>query len=151
MSIETDINQKEFKTSFQKAYINLMFTNNWMLGKTKTWFKQHGITHQQYNVLRILRGAYPKCMNPGSIKEVMIDKSPDLTRLIDRLIEKGFVQRETCGSNRRKVDVIITDIGLEKLRELDPHQETIIETFKELTEEEASQLSDLLDKLRGSK
>ncbi|NLR93182.1 MULTISPECIES: MarR family winged helix-turn-helix transcriptional regulator [Flammeovirga] len=150
MSIETDINQKSFRDPFQKAYINLMFTNNWLLNQSKTWFKKQGITHQQYNVLRILRGAHPSCMNPGSIKDVMIDKSPDLTRLIDRLIEKGFVQRETCGSNRRKVDVIITQSGLDKLAELDPHEEEVMSSFKNISAGEAEQLSDLLDRLRGS-
>lgn len=150
MSIEKDINQKNFKDAFQKAYINLMFTNNWMLNQTKSWFKEHGVTHQQYNVLRILRGSHPNCMNPGSIKDVMIDKSPDLTRLIDRLIEKKYVQRETCGSNRRKVDVIITQEGLDKLKQLDPLEEEMKNMFNNLTDDEAETLSNLLDRLRGS-
>ncbi|KXX68339.1 MarR family winged helix-turn-helix transcriptional regulator [Flammeovirga sp. SJP92] len=151
MSIEKDINQKEFKNAFQKVYINLMYTNSWMQDLSKTWCKQFDITQQQYNVLRILRGAHPHCMNPGSIKQVMIDKSPDLTRLIDRLIDKEYVQRETCGSNRRKVDVLITQKGLDKLSELDPHEDGILDTVRNLSEEEAVQLSTLLDKLRNSK
>ncbi|MBD0405387.1 MULTISPECIES: MarR family winged helix-turn-helix transcriptional regulator [unclassified Flammeovirga] len=151
MSIEKDINQKEFKNAFQKVYINLMYTNSWMQDLSKTWCKQFDITQQQYNVLRILRGAHPNCMNPGSIKQVMIDKSPDLTRLIDRLIDKEYVQRETCGSNRRKVDVIITQKGLDKLSELDPHEDGMLDNVRNLSEEEANQLSSLLDKLRNSR
>ncbi len=145
---------KEIKSSFQdnhhKAYINLIYTANEVGTLTKKLFKTVDITLQQYNVLRILRGNSPKPLNPGAIKAVMLDKSPDLTRLIDRLLLKKLVVRDTCEKNRRKIDIKITKEGLALLTQLDPlvkkKQEQITE---KLTDEEACQLSDLLDKLRG--
>ena len=149
MRIEDEIKSK-FSCEFQKAFINLIYTSNKLQDLNKKVFKQMGITQQQYNVLRILRGKHPESLNPGQIKEVMLDKSPDLTRLIDRLIAKGLVHRKNCSENRRKIDINITDTGLEFLEssnilmcENEPHLSS------NLTEEEAAQLSNLLDKARG--
>ena len=104
---------------------------------------------QHYNVLRILKGSFPNPLSPGEIKEVMLDKSPDLTRLIDKLVNMDLVDRHICPNNRRKMDVFITKKGEQVLHEINNKQKNI-EPSKEnkLTEEEADQLSDLLDKFR---
>tara|TARA_B100000809_G_scaffold256125_1_gene295640 strand:+ start:1145 stop:1600 length:456 start_codon:yes stop_codon:yes gene_type:complete len=150
MRIEDAIKSK-FESSQQKAYINLIYTSNEINTVLKKFFKQFDVTLQQYNVLRILKGKHPKSVNPGDIKTVMIDKSPDLTRLVDRLLLKGLVLRGTCEENRRKIDIQISDKGLSFLAKTNDlvakNQKRITNC---LTEVEADQLSSLLDKLRNS-
>ncbi|MDB4835232.1 MarR family transcriptional regulator [Cyclobacteriaceae bacterium] len=150
MRIEDEIKQKKFDSVYTKAFVNLIFTSNSISDKQKNTFKKAKITHQQYNVLRILRGKYPESLNPGQIKEVMLDKSPDLTRLIDRLLVKELVHREYCKVNRRKIDIKVTEKGLSFLKEIEPEVNSAQQELSQnLTEEEANILSDLLDKLRG--
>ena len=149
MKIEEAINQKEFSSSYQKALINLKYTNNWLKEEGKATLEPYKITQQQYNVLRILRGAYPKVLSAGEIKKVMIDKSPDLTRLIDRLVLKNWVDRELCSENRRKVEIKINENGLEMLKKMDVAIKDSEKIMHALSPEEANILSDLLDKLRG--
>lgn len=149
MKIEDEIKSK-FSCEYSKAFINLIYTSNKLQDRSKAIFKQLGVTQQQYNVLRILRGKYPQPLNPGQIKEVMLDKSPDLTRLIDRLIGKELVSRQNCEGNRRKIDITITDNGLEFLKTSDSLIDNIQPIISEsLTTDEASQLNNLLDKARG--
>ena len=149
MKIEVEIKSK-FESNHHKAYINLIYTSNEINTASKKVFKQVDLTLQQYNVLRILRGKYPKSINPGDIKAVMLDKSPDLTRLVDRLLIKKLVTRETCEDNRRKIDIKISNKGLEFLKTFDPEIEKNQLSFaSNLTDEEANQLSELLDKIRG--
>ena len=149
MKIEDAIKSK-FESSRQKAYINLLYTANEVTTEAKRFFKAVDVTLQQYNVLRILRGKHPESLNPGEIKSVMLDKSPDLTRLVDRLLAKELVSRGTCEDNRRKIDIKISDKGLAFLDSTNEHVEKSQRAqTKNLTEDEASQLSDLLDKLRG--
>lgn len=150
MRIEEEIKQSKFKSNTQKAYVNLIYTANYINSLSKSSFKQFDITHQQYNVLRILRGKYPAALNPGDIKAVMLDKSPDLTRLVDRILKSGLVERKQCDDNRRKVDIRITEKGLKFLERIDPVLEkNEVMNSENLTEDEAEQLSNLLDKLRG--
>ena len=149
MKIGEEINQKEFKNNFQKAFINLEYTYNWLKDKNKGVFKPFGITLQQYNVLRILRGAYPEVRSAGEIKKVILDKSPDLTRLMDRLVIKKLVERQLCPENRRKIEIKINEKGLKLLEKMDPVTEYSEKIMQLLSEKEANQLSDLLDKLRG--
>ena len=150
MKIEDAIKSK-FENNQQKAYINLIYTANEINAVSKKLFKQFDVTLQQYNVLRILKGKHPESVNPGDIKAVMLDKSPDLTRLVDRLLAKDLVSRETCEVNRRKIDIKISEKGLhflEKTNSKIANNEQFI--TKSLTDKEADQLSDLLDKLRAS-
>jgi len=150
MKIEDAIKSK-FESSQQKAYINLIYTSNEINAVSKKMFKQFDVTLQQYNVLRILKGKYPEAVNPGDIKAVMLDKSPDLTRLVDRLLLKKLVCRETCEKNRRKIDIKISEKGLNFLEETKSEviQKQGVVT-KCLTDQEADLLSDLLDKLRNA-
>ena len=148
MKIEHELKQKSFPDNHQKAYVNLLFTYNWLNTILRKSFAGFGITSQQYNVLRILKGSHPDQMNANEIKSVMIDKSPDLTRLIDRLVEKGLVSRRVCPDNRRKVEIGITAMGIKTISEVEPSLNQAIQPVQNLTDREAANLSKLLDKIR---
>lgn len=148
MKIEEEIRTK-FESLQQKVGINIIYTSNWLNDKMNEVFKQFDVTPQQYNVLRILNGSYPKALCAGEIKAVMLDKNPDLTRLSDRLLAKGLIERELNEENRRQVLIKITTKGLELLQEIRPAIKKQSRSFSNLSDAEANQLSDLLDKLRG--
>lgn len=148
MKIEQEIKQIIFESIYHKAYINLLFTNNFLMDSSKKVFTNYNITPQQFNVLRILKGKYPDMMNPGEILSVMIDKKPDLTRLVDRLYERKLVDREVCSDNRRKVEIKITKKGIKLLDNINPQLKDLMKPMKKLSKKESSLLSDLLDKIR---
>ena len=148
MKIEQEIKQIIFESIYHKAYINLLFTNNFLMDSSKKVFTNYDITPQQFNVLRILKGKYPDMMNPGEILSVMIDKKPDLTRLVDRLYERKLVDREVCSDNRRKVEIKITKKGIKLLDNINPQLKDLMKPMKKLSKKESSLLSDLLDKIR---
>ncbi len=148
MGIEQDIHQKTFTDSKQKALINLLFTYGWVIERIKNVLVPEGITHQQYNILRILRGAHPQPLSTLQIRERMLDKASDTSRLVDRLIIKDVAKKTTCPKDKRLVDVIITDKGQKLLKKLDSEVNAMNEVMKALTEGEAEQLSNLLDKMR---
>ncbi|GAA4374041.1 MarR family transcriptional regulator [Hymenobacter koreensis] len=148
MKIEEEIQQHTFRGPHQKALINLMFTANWMGLRQACAFRPYGITPPQFNVLRILRGQHPKPATVNLLIERMLDKTSNASRIVDKLEAKQLVTRTTCPSNRRAVDIRITDSGLDLLKQLD---ETVGQGhlgLHNLTEEEAAQLSALLDKIR---
>lgn len=149
MKLEDAIKQKKFDSPYHKAVLNIMYTFNWLSQEQEKLFREHDITPQQYNVLRILRGKHPNSICAGEIKEVMIDKNPDLTRLCDRLVKKGLIERETNEFNRRQVLIGITSTGLEFLKKMDPVLKNLSKKNKNLSDEENRILSDLLDKFRG--
>ncbi len=149
MKIEEEIKQRKFTSVRQKSHLNILFTANWLVDKTKEVLKPFDLTHQQYNVLRILKGRYPKTCAAYDIKEVMIDKSPDLTRLIDRLIVKEYVTRSECEENRRKLDITITRKGLSLIKKIEPLLIKQIIDQTKITNWEAGELSRILDKMRG--
>ncbi|SFE20821.1 MarR family winged helix-turn-helix transcriptional regulator [Spirosoma endophyticum] len=151
MSIETDIKQATpFRTPYHRLMVNLMYTSNWIAASQTKLLKPSGLTLQQYNVLRILRGQYPNPVKVSDITERMLDKMSNASRLIDKLVAKKLVLRTECPSDRRAVDVVITDKGLELLQKLDVHQtEWNDEQRNKLTEDEATYLSQLLDRLRA--
>jgi DNA-binding MarR family transcriptional regulator len=111
--------------------------------------KPHGITPEQYNVLRILRGSHPKAIMLAEITCRMIDRSSNATRLVEKLRQKGLVKRETCQDNRRQVDISITPKGLELLGRVDKESDTWLATLKSISRSEAQELNRILDKLRG--
>ncbi|MFN4914230.1 MAG: MarR family winged helix-turn-helix transcriptional regulator [Sphingomonadales bacterium] len=149
MKLEDEIKQSKFTSSRQKVLVNIIFTANWVNARLSDIIKSHQITLQQYNVLRILRGKYPKSANPGEIKAVMLDKNPDLTRLCDRMCTQGLISRNIDEVNRRKMNICITDKGLEVLEQIDPEIHKIEQMMVHLQDAESEQLSDLLDRLRG--
>ena len=149
LKIEDELKQSKFQSNLHKAVVNIMFTSGWVYNQFREIFKSYQLTHQQYNVLRILRGRHPEALNPSDIKAVMLDKNPDLTRLCDRLCEMGYIDREIDAVNKRKMNIKINEKGLEILKEIDPKMEHFNNSRFDLTEGEAEQLSALLDKVRG--
>ncbi|MDR6563145.1 MULTISPECIES: MarR family transcriptional regulator [unclassified Arcicella] len=150
MSIEKDIKQASFKSAHAKAMVNIVYTNNWLTTLQMEVFKPFDLTLQQYNVLRILRGHYPEPITVIGIIERMLDKMSNASRLVDKLLLKEMVVRRECPNDRRAVDILITQKGLDLLAELDVLQKQWEKQMYGLTESEALQLSDLLDKLRQS-
>jgi DNA-binding MarR family transcriptional regulator len=148
MKIEEEIKQKKFKSPHQKAVLNLLFTANWIQNKQRELFEPFGVTGQQYNMLRILRGQHPKPIPAVEIKSRMLDKNSDVSRLLDRLIGKKLVQKNQCPNDKRASDISITETGLELLTNLDSAINNLDANFLTLSREEAKQLSDLLDKAR---
>jgi DNA-binding MarR family transcriptional regulator len=148
MKIEEEIKQTKFKSPYQKAVLNLIFTANWLQGHQQEFFKKFGLTLQQFNILRILKGQHPKAISATEIKSRMLDKNSDVSRLLDRLDLKGLINKTTCPIDKRAADISISTAGLELLRELDQKQKEI-DTVLKLSMEEAELLSNLLDKGRG--
>ena len=149
MKIEQSIKQSKFESPFQKAVINIIYTANWLRDQQTELFKQHDILPQHYNVLRIVNGKHPKSVSPGDIKEVMLDKGNDVTRLVDKLVKMGLLKRSLCEENRRKIDIHLTDKGVKFLKEIsEPMRKQYNNIKKVLSEKEAENLSNLLDKLR---
>lgn len=151
MSLETEIKQTRFQSEHQKAAINVLLTGNWLYNQNALFLKQHGLTPEQFNVLRILRGNHPKPMMLLEITERMIDKSSNCTRLVEKLRQKGWVKREICATNRRQVDIFVTPKGLAVLTKIDAaiSQNPLQQLQTRLTKTEASELNKLLDKIRG--
>ena len=149
MKIEEEIKQSKFKSPHQKVAINLQFTANWLLATSNDFFKEFGITMQQFNILRILRGQNPNSISAAEIKQRMLDRNSDVSRLLDRLIDKELVTKTQCESDKRATDVKITAAGLKLLTKIDVRLDEIDSKVLNLTAKEANQLSDLLDKCRG--
>ena len=150
MGIEKDIQQTTFTSTRQKAMINLLFSYGWLIEKIKNFLSKEDITHQQFNILRILRGSHPKPLSTLQIRERMLDKMSDTSRIVDRLVIKGLVKKSTCSTDKRLVDVIITDKGQRLLKKIDAEADHISEIMGNLSESDAEMLSLLLDKLRGT-
>jgi len=148
--LEEDIKQDKFSSLQEKSAINLLFTYNWFSYKLKPIFNKFDLTQQQYNVLRILKGKYPEKISPNYIKDVMLDKAPDLTRLIDRLYYKNLVGRQTNPINRRCVDVWITQSGIQVVEKMTLDLNALIkECFGNVTTEELETFNKVLNIIRA--
>ena len=145
-----DAIQSKFQSSGQRAMVNVRYTSNFFAATQNQFMAQYGLSMPQYNILRILRGA-KKSISVNSVKDRMVEKSPNTTRLMDKLFDKGLIERERCTDDRRIVFVQISKQGLDLLSEIDvafsSHESNMMPTT--LTDAEADMLSDLLDKLRG--
>jgi DNA-binding MarR family transcriptional regulator len=148
MKIEDEISQPKFRNAHQKAVINLIFTSNWLITRQQELLKPFGITAQQFNILRILKGQNSQSISGTSIKSRMLDKNSDVSRLLDRLAAKQLIDKKICPSDKRAADVTITQKGLDVLTRIDETQK-VSDSILSLTEEEMNQLSTLLDKCRG--
>lgn len=149
MELEIEIKQKKFKDDYEKVLVNIIYTSSWINHLTTAFLKPYQLSPQQYNILRILRGQYP---NPSSINlliDRMLDKMSNASRLVDKLLMKEFVIRSTSPIDRRQVDVIISEKGMDLLSKLDLEMNEVFSKMKTITEEEAHQLNHILDKLRG--
>lgn len=149
MGIEKDIQQANFRNEFQKMGINLMYTANWLNERIGRFLLQEDITQQQYNILRILRGSEVP-LSTLQIRERMLDKMSDTSRIVDRLIVKDLVQKTACKADKRLVDITLTDKGINLVNKLDLYNDQIDATLKGLSEVEANTLNQILDKLRNA-
>jgi len=149
MRIEEEIKQKEFKNPYYKAILNVRLTESWLSTQINQTLKPFGISQEQYNVLRILKGQYPKPSPLQLISERMVNRMSNATRLVEKLRQGGYVSRQECPTNRRRVDILLTKKGIALLDDIRPQLEATMDTMKNLSEREADQLNDLLDKLRG--
>ena len=149
MRIEDEIMQTEFTDDFMKAVLNILVTADRLSSLTNAALKPFGVSKEQFNVLRILRGQHPNPSSLQLISERMISKSSNATRLVEKLRQKGYVERSLCPTNRRKVDILITKKGLDTLKEMDPVVRSSSDDLRPLTEAEARELNRLLDKMRS--
>lgn len=148
MKIEDEIKQKVFHSVHQKAVVNLIYTSNWLIGNQQKFLSLFGITTQQFNILRILRGQHPNGVSATTIKSRMLDRNSDVSRLLDRLVKKELIVKKSCPSDKRATDVFITERGLKVLDDINKERHKI-DNVLSLTEAEAELLSDLLDRARG--
>lgn len=149
MSIEEEIKQSQFHNPFEKAFVNVIYTANYFHGLNLHRFKPFGLSPEQYNVLRILKGSHPKKMSLSDISCRMLDKNSNATRLVEKLRLKGLVERELCASDRRQVEISITPKGAEILEAIAVEMKAWFAQYHNISPEEALQISDLLDKMRG--
>jgi DNA-binding MarR family transcriptional regulator len=150
MEIAKEIKQDKFKNEYQKMIINIMFTSGWLTTKfTHDYLKSYKVSTQQFNLLRILRGQFPKPATINLLIDRMLDKNSNASRLVEKLRLKKFVERTTCPEDRRAVNVIITKKGLDLLSELDKQEEIFVNKLKTISKKEAEMLNVLLDKLRS--
>jgi len=149
MKIEDEIKQRAFKSEFQKAGVNLIYTYFWMKERISQNLKEHDITMQQYNVLRILNGQYPKAVTTSTIRERMMDKMSDASRLVERLKVQGLVDKCVNSHDRRLVSVVISEKGRSIINTIIAKQDVVENTLGGLSEAEARTLNTLLNKMRG--
>ena len=150
MGLEKDIQQYSFSGQNQKAVINLIYTYHWVTEQIKIILFEEDITLQQYNILRILRGSDPRPLSTLTIRERMLDKMSDTSRIVDRLLLKKLVSKRLCNTDKRLVDVSITKEGKAMLQRIDERDNEMNKVMEMLNEEELISLNKLLDKLRGS-
>ena len=148
MKIEEAIHQsRPFRNDHQRAVVNLIYTHNWVAERLKRFFKPYGITSQQYNVLRILKGA-GKPISTSIIRGRLLYKMADTSRMVDRLYQKKLVLRKACALDKRLVDVQLSKKGLDLLERIELESAALDKIMSKLSPEEAIQLSALLDKAR---
>ena len=149
MKLEDEIKSRKFSSEWQKAHVNVLFTSAWLNTKIMPLFKSAGISSQQYNILRILKGQYPNAVPLKLLTERMIDKMSNTSRLVEKLCQKKMVDRKTCKSSRRQVDISLTEKGAKIVEELNLKVDNYHKSINVLSLEEAKELNNLLDKLRG--
>ena len=151
MSLEQDLKQERFTNDYEKMVVNILFTGSWLANLNAARLKPFGVTPEQYNVLRILRGSHPKPLMLADITCRMIDRSSNATRLVEKLRQKGLVKREICENNRRQVDISITDPGLEILAKIDEGRDRWLEHLKGVSKEEVEDYKEHKDPIEGMK
>ena len=149
MRIDEEIQSSKFEDNYHKLTVNLAYTYGWLNNFLRCQFERYNLTQQQFNILRILRGQYPNPATVNLLKERMVDKMSDASRIVDRLVQKGLVSRCTNKRDRRSVDIRISDEGLRILSIMDTEFKTKDFLKDNISEEEAAIMSDLLDKMRG--
>ena len=150
MKIEEEIKEGKFRDQYQRVAVNILFTANWLNGRFASFFKDFGLTPQQFNILRILRGQVPNKISGVEIKARMLDRNSDISRLLDRLLKKKLISKTQCPNDKRAGEIAITAAGLDLLAQIDAQFNKMERALlADLSEAEALQLSTLLDKCRG--
>lgn len=148
MELEKEIQQSKFQSEYQKLLLNIIFTASWLNLRNTQRLKPYGISPQQYNILRILRGQHPKSATVTLLTERMLDKNSNASRLVEKLRLKQLLDRCECPEDRRAVNVRITDKGLALLQKLDQTDEEFRKDFTHISEEEARLVNRILDGVR---
>lgn len=148
MKLEEEIKQKSFKSPHHRMMVNIMFTGNFLQKRFLCLMREFGVSPQQHNVLSILRGQHPQPCSLGDIQERMLDRMSNATRLVDKLLEKKLVDRVQCPANRRKIEITVTEAGLDLLRQIENKIPPFEALFPAISPEEAIMLGQLLDKAR---
>lgn len=149
MRIEEEIKQQSFSSPSQKAAVNIIYTYFWIKERLSKLLKPYGITMQQYNVLRILKGQHPKGITTSDIRSRMLDKMSDASRLVDRLENHGYVEKRANQQDRRLVSVSVTAKGIELLERIKIDHGPMDDLLCHLNHSETEQLNELLDKMRA--
>ena len=149
MGIDKDIQQTAFRNEYQKMGINIIYTANWLNERIAHILNSEKITQQQYNILRILRGSEAP-LSTLKIRERMLDKMSDTSRIVDRLVTKELVEKSACVKDKRLVDITLSKKGLLLLEKLDHFNDQIDAILKGINEKEASTINQILDKLRDT-
>jgi DNA-binding MarR family transcriptional regulator len=149
MKLEDEIKQKKFTNEFHKANVNLIFTSTWLNAIHHKFFKKYGISTQQFNILRILRGQNGATVPLKLLTERMIDKMSNTSRLVEKLHQKKLVERNICTDNRRQIDIKLSSKGLELVNEVSEELDKKHKGKQNITIDEAKELNRILDKLRG--
>lgn len=147
MEIGKEVRQRKFRNEYHKATVNLIVTTNWLNEKLRTFFSSYSLTPQQFNILRILRGS-GEALSTLQIRERMIDKMSDASRIVDRLVSKGLALKSVNRYDRRLVDVVISEKGLHLLEQIDSRMNDLDNLICKLTQQQAAQLNYMLDKIR---
>ncbi len=147
-TIEEEIRQEKFVSYQQKVVLNVLLTANWIRLSQGRIFKQYGISPEQYNVLRIIRGQKGTPIGVNAIQERMLDKNSNASRLVEKLVEKGLIDRKGCPNDRRQVEIFMKEEGLQLLSALDVKVNQWERESALINKEEAEQLNTLLNKLR---
>jgi len=150
MLIEKEIRQKtSFRNEYHRAAVNLIYTGKWLIYKHAKLFEQYHLSLQQYNVLRILRGRYPATATIKYIKKRMLDKMSDASRIVDVLVKRELISRVQNVKDRRKVDILILQNGIDVLNKIESFNSKMDNFLASLDTTEVKQLNQLLDKLRN--
>lgn len=150
MRLEDETKTRQFKSEQNRLTVNIIYTYNWLMARNNKMFEKFGLTLQQFNILRIMRGQYPASCTIQLLKERMMDKQPDVSRLLDRLHQKELIERKVSDNDRRRLDIRISQRGLDLLQQLDPEIKAMESTLDSLTEGELKLINNLLDRLRDS-
>lgn len=149
MQLEKEIRTSRFESVYQMAMVNVIFTYSWCNDQLKQVMTPYDITTQQFNILRILRGQYPNPSTNNLLKSRMLDKMCDASRIVERLVQKKYVIKTVNSIDKRALDILITKKGLALLKKIDEEVDLSDMVSSNLTEEEATRLNELLDKMRG--
>ncbi len=149
MKLEDEIKTKGYSDPFERLVVNIMYTGNWLNYQHNQILKSYGLSSQQYNILRILRGQYPTPATVNLLKDRMLDKMSNASRLVEKLRSKSYIERRICSDDRRAVDIVLTQKGLKQLERLDEELQLLRNRLNQLTDREIQTVNHLLDKLRA--